>query len=148
MARKSRKTQSITEASTVEKNPKIVAFICNWQSKNKHKPVDLLSKKYATDIHFLRVMCASRIDRGMLLKCVQEKVDGIFIGICNAEQCRYKGGIDLARIRFQNTIELLDILGYDKSRIFIFEDDDSPVNLLPEKLEDFSKNIKKLGFYK
>ena len=126
---------------------KIVALVCNWQSKGKKKPVDLSSKKFSTDVKFLRVMCASRIDRGMLLKCVQEKVDGIFIGICNAEKCQYRGGIELARNRFQYTIDFLDSLGYERARIFVYEDDGTPVNSLPKVLEAFTKKIKQLGLY-
>ncbi len=147
MARKSRNTQSSTVASSVTKNLKVVAFVCNWQSKDKKKPVNPTSKTYSTDVKFLRVMCASRIDRGMLLKCVQEKVDGIFIGICNSEKCHYRGGIELAQNRFQYTIDFLDSLGYERARIFIFEDDGAPINTLPKVLEEFTQKVKQLGLY-
>ena len=147
MGRKTKNTKSTNVASSITKNPRVVAFICNWQSKDKKKPVDLLSKTYSTEIKFLRVMCASRIDRAMLLKCVQEKVDGIFIGICNSENCHYRGGIELAQIRFQNTIDFLDTLGYDRARIFVYEDEGKPVNSLPKVLEEFTQKIKQLGLY-
>lgn len=147
MARKARTTKTATVTSTMARNPKIVAFVCNWQSKDKKKPVDISSKTYSTDVKFLRVMCASRIDRAMLLKCVQEKVDGIFIGICNAENCHYRGGIELAQTRFQNTIDFLDSLGYDRARIFLYEDDGNPVNSLPKELEQFTQKIKQLGLF-
>jgi heterodisulfide reductase subunit A len=147
MARKTRSTKSATISTTITTNLKVAAFVCNWQSKDKKKPVDLTSKKYSTDVKFLRVMCASRIDRAMLLKCIQEKVDGIFLGICNADTCHYRGGIELAQTRFQNTIDLLDSLGYDRARIFIYEDDGKPVNSLPKALEEFTQKIKELGLY-
>jgi heterodisulfide reductase subunit A len=147
MARKARTSKPTTVATTIVENPKVVAFICNWQSKDKKKQVDITLKTYSTDVKFLRVMCASRIDRAMLLKCVQEKVDGIFIGICNSENCHYRGGIELAQTRFQNTIDFLDSLGYDRARIIIFEDDGKPVNSLPKVLEDFTQKIKQLGLY-
>ena len=147
MARKSRNTQSSTVTTTITKSPKVVAFVCNWQSKDKKKPIDPTSKTYSTEVKFLRVMCASRIDRGMLLKCVQEKMDGIFIGICNAEKCHYRGGVELAQNRFQYTIDFLDTLGYDRARIFVYEDDGTPVNSLSKVLEEFTKKIKQLGLY-
>ena len=148
MARKSRTTQSSTVTSSIVKSLKVVAFVCNWQSKDKNKPIDPTSKRYSTDVKFLRVMCASRIDRAMLLKCVQEKVDGIFIGICNSEKCHYRGGIELAQNRFQYTIDFLDTIGYDRSRIFVYEDDGTPVNSLPKALDEFTKKIKQIGLYK
>lgn len=148
MSRKVRNLASTTSTSVIEKIPKIVAFVCNWQSKDKKKSVDVTSKSYSTNVKFLRVMCASRIDRGMLLKCVQEKVDGIFIGICNAETCHYRGGIELAQNRFQYTIDFLDAIGYDRSRIFVYEDDGTPVNSLPTVLEEFILKIKQQGLYK
>ena len=147
MARKSRNTPPSTVASSVTKNLKVVAFVCNWQSKDKKKPSNATSKTYSTNVKFLRVMCASRIDRGMLLKCVQEKVDGIFIGICNSENCHYRGGIELAQNRFQYTIDFLDSLGYERARIFVYEDDRTSVNSLPKVLEEFTKKIKQLGLY-
>ena len=147
MARKSRSAQPKPVSATTTKSLKVVAFICNWQSKNKKKAVDPSSKQYSTEVKFLRVMCASRIDRGMLLKCIQEKVDGIFIGICNNEMCQYRGGIELAERRFESTINLLDTLGYDKNRVHVFEDDGGSVNLLPNALEEFSQKIKQLGLY-
>ena len=147
MARKKRSVQPKAVSATITENPKVVAFICNWQSKNKKKAIDLSSKLFPTDVKLLRVMCASRIDRAMLLKCVQEKVDGIFIGICNSDMCQYRGAIELAERRFENTIDLLDILGYDKKRVHVFEDDGGTVDLLPKALEEFTKKIKQLGLY-
>ena len=147
MARKSRTSKPISSSSTVTKSPKVVALICNFQSQNKKKATDLSKKSYSTEVKFLRVMCASRIDRAMLLKCVQEKVDGIFIGICNHESCRYRGAIELAERRFENTIDFLDIIGYEKSRIFVYEDDGKVVNSLPKVLEEFTQKIKQLGLY-
>jgi coenzyme F420-reducing hydrogenase delta subunit len=147
MARKSRIYGSNSKTVAVTINPKIVAFVCNWQSQNKKKPEDYTTKSYSADVKFLRVMCASRVDRAVLLKCVQEKVDGIFIGMCNSENCHFRGGIDLAKNRFQNTIDFLDIIGYDRDRVFVYEDEGSTINSLPKVLEKFTQKIKQLGLY-
>jgi coenzyme F420-reducing hydrogenase delta subunit len=145
--RKAKKSKSSLVATTIAKSPKIVAFICNWQSKDKKKPIDPTSKNYSAEVKFLRVMCASRIDRALLLKCVQEKIDGIFIGICNSEKCHYRGGIELAQNRFQNTTDFLDFLGYERTRIFVFEDEGTPENSLPTAIEEFTQKIRQLGLY-
>lgn len=147
MLRKARKSDPVAKSLATTKPLKVVAFICNWQSQGKKKPVDITSQSYSTEVKFLRVMCVSRIDRAMLLKCVQEKIDGIFIGICNSENCHYRGGIELAQNRFQNTVDFFDLIGYDRSRILVYEDDGSPVNSLPKVLEEFTQKIKRLGLY-
>ncbi len=147
MARRNRNIQSSTASSVIAKNPKVVAFVCNWLSKYKKSAIDATKKSYSTNVKFLRVMCASRIDRAMVLKCVQEKVDGIFIGICNSEKCQYPGAIELAEQRFENTIEFLNSIGYHKSRVCVYEDNVVEGNSLIKALEEFAQKIKQLGSY-
>jgi len=147
MTRKTRKVQFSRSETEAVMKPKIVAFVCNWQSQGKKKPIDLTVKPYSADVKFLRVMCVSRIDRALILKCVQEKVDGIFIGICNAETCHYKDGMELARNRFQNTFDFIEALRYDRNRIYVYEDDGTSVNSLPIRLEEFAQEINKMELY-
>ncbi len=61
--------------------------------------------------------------------------------------CHYRGALELSEQRFENTIDLLDALGYDKSRIQVYEDDGDSTNSLPKVLEEFTQKVNELGEY-
>ena len=130
---------------SVKKNTqiKILGFVCNWHSFQDTNSI--IEQPYPAEVKLLRVMCSSRIDRNIILKAVQEKIDGIFIVSCTDENCHYKGGNILAKTRLKATAEFLDQIGYDKNRIQYFESENLKENSPVDALHSFTKQIISLG---
>lgn len=122
---------------------KILGFVCNWHSFQDTN--NIVDQQYPADVKLVRVMCSSRIDRNIILKAVQEKIDGIFIVSCTDENCHYKGGNILAKTRLKATAEFLHQIGYDKSRIQYFESENLKENSPVDALYSFTKKIISLG---
>ena len=122
---------------------KILGFVCNWHSFQDTNSI--IEQPYPAGVKLLRVMCSSRIDRNIILKAVQEKIDGIFIVSCTDNNCHYKGGNILAKTRLKATAEFLDQIGYDKNRIQYFESENLKENSPVDALNSFTKQIISLG---
>ncbi len=122
---------------------KILGFVCNWHSFQDTNSI--VEHQYPADVKLVRVMCSSRIDRNIILKAVEEKIDGIFIVSCTDENCHYKGGNILAKTRLKATAEFLDQIGYDKNRIQYFESENLKQNSPVDALYSFTKQVISLG---
>ena len=122
---------------------KILGFVCNWHSFQDTN--NIVDNEYPADVKLVRVMCSSRIDRNIILKAAEEKIDGIFIVSCTDENCQYKGGNILAKTRLKHTTEFLHQIGYDKNRIQYFESENLKENSPVDALHSFTKQIISLG---
>ena len=122
---------------------KILGFVCNWHSFQDTN--NIIDHQYPADVKLVRVMCSSRIDRNIILKAVEEKIDGIFIVSCTDDNCHYKGGNILAKTRLKHTAEFLHQIGYDKNRIQYFESENLKENSPVDALYSFTKQIIDLG---
>ena len=122
---------------------KIIGFVCNWHSIGDVD--EFLDKDYPSDIKFIRVMCAARIDRPILLKAAEGNIDGILIIICKENECRYKDGSIMAKKRINHTARLVNSLGFNENRIKIIEiNDPTDIEPVSEAIHNFSQKIKSL----
>ncbi len=124
---------------------KILGFVCNWYNWKNQDTDSITDHQYPADVKLLRVMCSSRIDRNIILKVVEEKIDGIFIVSCTDEKCHYKGGNFLAKTRLKATAEFLDQIGYDNSIIKYFDSENLKENSPVDAVYSFTKQIIRLG---
>ena len=137
--------KNTTESHESIKNSqiKVLGFVCNWHSFQDTNSI--IDNQYPADVKLVRVMCSSRIDRNIILKAVEEKIDGIFIVSCTDDNCHYKGGNILAKTRLKATAEFLHQIGYDKNRIQYFESENLKKNSPLDALYSFTKQIISLG---
>jgi coenzyme F420-reducing hydrogenase delta subunit len=106
---------------------------------------NFIDADYPCQVNFIRVMCAARIDRHILLKAAESKIDGILIIICRENECRYKDGSMIAKDRIRHTARLLNSLGYDGKRVKIIEINDPAENKnVSETIKDFSHKIESM----
>ena len=138
-----RSTAENPESMNKNSQIKILGFVCNWHSFQDTN--NIVDHQYPADVKLVRVMCSSRIDRNIILKAVEEKIDGIFIVSCTDDNCHYKGGNILAKTRLKATAEFLHQIGYDKNRIQYFESENLKENSPVDALNSFTKQIISLG---
>ncbi len=125
--------------------PKILAFVCNWCAYGASESAGVTGHEYPTTIKIIKVLCSSRVDRAMILKAIQDGVDGIIVVACNIGNCHYMSGNSFAKERIEATTSLLGNIGVDEKRIKFQEMRASEGNKLAQILTEFSENIKNLG---
>lgn len=99
------------------REPKIVAFLCNWCS---YAGADLAGTgriQYPANVRVIRVPCSGRVDPLMILRCLQRGADGVLVSGCHPGDCHYIAGNYLARRKFVLLDELLDFFGIEKGRV-------------------------------
>jgi F420-non-reducing hydrogenase iron-sulfur subunit len=101
----------------MERNCKIVAFVCNWCTYAGADLTGTSRIKYAPNVKILRLPCTGRIDFMLLMKAFAEGADGIIVSGCHPNDCHYTSGNFHARRRWIVFRNILDTLGIDTRRI-------------------------------
>jgi len=107
-----------TGGNMQEFEPKIVAFVCNWCTYAGADLAGTSRIKYATNVRIVRFPCTGRIDYMLILKAFQNGADGVIVSGCHPNDCHYTSGNFHARRRWIVFNELLELLGFDKRRLF------------------------------
>ena len=76
----------ISKLSSEMKQPKILAFRCQWAV------FPLLDGELAPNIRSIDLPCAARVDAFHILEAFQKGVDGVLIAACSEEDCHRVGG--------------------------------------------------------
>lgn len=133
----------VDQKTEINFKPRILALVCNWHSF-KGKELDI-NESYNANIKFIRVICSSRIDRAIILKVVEEKIDGIIIIACSQDNCHYLGGTDIANNRIKHTVRFLKNVGYEEERILLNESPEAEKADNVDFLSTFVEKIINLG---
>jgi len=63
----------------VTKEPKILAFVCNWCAYAGADLAGVSRMQYPTNVRLIRLMCTGRVNRGFLLKAFLGGADGVLV---------------------------------------------------------------------
>jgi coenzyme F420-reducing hydrogenase delta subunit len=101
-----------------EFEPKIVAFVCNWCTYAGADLAGTSRIKYAPNVRVIRFPCTGRIDFMLIMKALDNRLDGIVVSGCHPNDCHYTSGNFHARRRWMTFRTLLGFLGFDLDRLF------------------------------
>jgi heterodisulfide reductase subunit A len=123
---------------------RVLGFRCNWCSyDDSDLPFDGLS--YGAGINAIRVPCVGRIDPLHVVWAFLSGADGVFLGGCPPDNCRYARGSGRAEERFSDLRTLLDSHGIDSRRLRLeWIERDTP-NHFSDALRSFAGEIAQLG---
>jgi coenzyme F420-reducing hydrogenase delta subunit len=121
--------------------PKLIIFACNWISYTGKDQKDDPLLHLPSTIKVIRVMCAARVTRSLLLQSLSTGIEGILILAC--KKCYHKDASSLEKQRIIHTTDLLQNIGLSSDRIRFIE-------LLPsenplEKISAFIQEIRIMG---
>ena len=100
-----------------EKEPKILAFLCNWCSYAGADLAGVSRIQYPPNVRVIRVPCSSRVNPLFILKALQEGIDGVLVAGCHPGDCHYISGNYVARRKFAIIKSLLEYIGIEKDRV-------------------------------
>jgi len=101
----------------MSKEPKIVAFLCNWCSYAGADLAGVSRFQYPVNIRIIRVPCSGRINPLYIIKALQEGADCVLVSGCHPGDCHYISGNLVARRKFALLKNYLAFIGIDPERV-------------------------------
>jgi F420-non-reducing hydrogenase iron-sulfur subunit len=100
-----------------EREPLIVAFLCNWCSYAGADLAGVSRLQYPVNIRIIRVPCSGRVDPLYIIKALQDGADGVLVSGCHPGDCHYISGNLVARRKFAMLKNFLEYLGIEPERV-------------------------------
>ena len=128
-----------------DKEPTIVAILCNWCTFTAADLAGTARLSYPANVKIVRVMCSGMVDPKYVVKALLEGADGVIISGCNPGDCHYINGNYKARRRIKLLKEILPRFGFEPERIRLTWIAASDGVVLAETLQSKVDQIKALG---
>ena len=94
---------------------RIILFTCNWHPYSSLEGAGMDKLRYSPAIIPVRISCLGRITPGILLKAFEGGACGVLLVGCPEGECRYQNGNREARDVYEESKELLRLLGYNEN---------------------------------
>ena len=130
---------------TVEFEPKILGFLCNWCSYAGADLAGVSRFQYPPTIRVIRVMCSGRIDPVFVLRAFHRGADGVMILGCHPGDCHYATGNYYARNRVKVLKQLLELAEVNPDRLVLDWVSAGEGERFASLVSDFTQRIKTLG---
>jgi F420-non-reducing hydrogenase iron-sulfur subunit len=99
------------------REPRIVAFFCNWCTYTAADLAGTSRLKYPPNARVIRVMCSGRVDPQFVMEAFARGADGVLIGGCHPGDCHYMEGNYKTMRRVTLLRPLLRALGIEDERL-------------------------------
>ncbi|MCK5056652.1 MAG: hydrogenase iron-sulfur subunit [Candidatus Aminicenantes bacterium] len=129
----------------MNRDPKIVAFLCHWCSYTGADLAGTSRVKYSPHVRIIRIMCSGRIDTAFVLKALREGADGVLICGCHPGDCHYQSGNDKALKRHIMLKQMIGQFGVEPERIRLEWISASEGDLFAKIVDNFTEQVKNLG---
>jgi F420-non-reducing hydrogenase small subunit len=129
----------------VTREPRIVAFLCNWCA---YRAADRAGQARLEMPHALltvRVMCTGRVEPAFVLQAFREGADGVLVAGCHPGDCHYVDGNLRAAARHAVLTRALAQAGIDPSRFRIAWAGGSEAEQLAEVVREMADDLRALG---
>ena len=104
-------------APTIEIEPKILGFLCNWCSYAGADTAGVSRIQYPPNIQVVRNMCSGRVDPVHILEAFRAGADGVLVTGCHIGDCHYQSGNLVARKRIKFMDMVLRKIGIEPHRL-------------------------------
>ncbi|MBC7190556.1 hydrogenase iron-sulfur subunit, partial [Candidatus Aerophobetes bacterium] len=127
-----------------KREPKILAFLCNWCSYAGADLAGVSRIQYPPNIRVIRVPCSSRVNPLFIFKALQEGIDAVLVAGCHPGDCHYISGNYIARRKFAIIKSLLEYIGIEKDRVYFAWISASEGARFAQIVKNFTEKVKKL----
>ncbi|WP_319407682.1 hydrogenase iron-sulfur subunit [uncultured Desulfosarcina sp.] len=100
-----------------DREPKIVAFFCNWCTYAAADLAGVGRMQYPANIRVIRLPCSGRMSPKFILAALRQGADGVWVSGCHPGDCHYIEGNYYARRKFALMTSLLTFMGVDPDRV-------------------------------
>lgn len=102
---------------------KVTAFVCTWSHFMNEEIGTLDDFQFSPEVTVKRMVCSGSLELEQVIKALIDGADGIFIGTCEPEKCRFTGelkyntGSKQASAKIFSLKEALRTIGVDPRRL-------------------------------
>ncbi len=127
------------------KDPRIVAFCCNWCAYAGADLAGVSRVQYPANVEIIRTMCSGRMDPAFVVRAFQLGADGVMVAGCHEADCHYISGNKYAKRRVEELYEVLDLAGLSRDRLLLKWINANEGAVFGETISDFVETLKELG---
>ncbi|MFW9923322.1 MAG: hydrogenase iron-sulfur subunit [Candidatus Thorarchaeota archaeon] len=131
--------------NSMEFEPNLLAFCCNWCSYAGADLAGLSRLIYPPNIKIIRTMCSGRVDPQFILDAFENGADGVLIAACHLGDCHYiaQNYKTLKRIILMQTV--LESMGIEKERLRLEFISAGEGNKFADTVIEMVEKLKELG---
>lgn len=126
-------------------SPSIIGFRCNWCAYGEAEPPFERLRYGTQNIEVIQVPCVGRVDPLHVLWAFVQGADGVFLGGCPADDCRYIEGSEQAEKRIATLRELMGACGFDARRLRLDQIRRGTPDAYGQAIQSFAAEVAKLG---
>ncbi|MGM0652227.1 MAG: hydrogenase iron-sulfur subunit [Bacillota bacterium] len=130
---------------TVNQEPLIVAFCCNWCSYAGGDLAGTSRMTYPANVKVIRIPCSGRINPLFILRAFQRGADGVLVAGCHPGDCHYTSGNYQTRRRLSAFKRLVEFAGFEPERFEVRWISSSEGDKFAEEMTSMTEIIKALG---
>jgi F420-non-reducing hydrogenase iron-sulfur subunit len=130
---------------SIQFEPKIVMFACNWCTYAALDLAGTSRMKYPPNFRVIKVMCSGRVDPQFIFKAFRNGADGVLVAGCHLGDCHYIEGNYKALRRITLIKRMLDTLGIERERLRLEWISASEANKFVQLAHEMVEQIKALG---
>ncbi len=130
---------------SVEFEPKVVAFMCNWCTYAGADNAGVARMKSPTNVLPVRVMCSGRVSPELILRTLRAGADGVLVMGCHIGDCHYSSGNHRTVKRIPLLRNLLSYAGIDPDRLRLEWVSAAEAPRFVQVTTEFVEQIRELG---
>ncbi len=123
----------------------LVVFSCRWNGSSL--AADEISKLQSgrINLNLVQTICGGRIDPSFTLRAISAGATGVLISTCADDDCHYGTGASQTKAAFEETKNLVHILGTDTRRIKLIQIPGNDSVEFIKAVKSFGTKLKKLA---
>ncbi len=125
--------------------PKILIFACNWCSYAGADMAGVSRYQMPPNCRVIRVMCSARVRPEQVISALTQGLDAVLVLGCHPGDCHYSEGNYITRRRGIMLKNLLETMGFEKSRFQLNWVSAAEGARFAEVVREFVEEIKALG---
>jgi F420-non-reducing hydrogenase iron-sulfur subunit len=130
---------------TMDFEPRIIGFLCNWCSYSGADLAGVSRLKSPPNIRIIRTMCSGRVDPAFVFKAFELGADGVLIAGCHPGDCHYAEGNHKTMRRFIMLKSVLKTFGIDERRLRLEWISASEGEKYAKVTREFTETVRSLG---
>src|SRR4030043_443174 len=131
---------------TVEYEPKLVGFLCNWCSYAGADLAGVSRFQYPPNLRVIRVMCSGRVHPTYILEAFRDGADGVLVAGCHIPtDCHYISGNFKAQRRGAMVKKLMEQLGIEPERLRLEWISAAEGGKVAKTIREMTAYLKRLG---
>ncbi|MDY6796254.1 MAG: hydrogenase iron-sulfur subunit [Actinomycetota bacterium] len=135
----------MAERKSAKREPRIVAFCCNWCAYAGADLAGVSRVQYAPNVEIIRTMCSGRLDPAFVVRAFRLGADGVMVAGCHEADCHYISGNQYAKRRVEELYDVLDLAGLGRDRLLLRWINANEGSLFAQTVDDFVDRLSKMS---